>query len=150
MIRNGAAGNRCRYTGVAEIEQKSTMVEYEADLSDASGKKMKRAKESSGSTKGKLTVTFDVYETNMTGCQTDTVAWAINVSECVSGDLESTGDVDGESTADDTEQVECAAPGLLLLRRLTSALGVSPCMPAVYLTLEHVLGRCPTTARRII
>ena len=103
-----ATGNRCRYTGVSELEQKSTLVEYEADQSDASGKKMKKSKESSGSTRAKLTVTFDVYETNITGCQADTIAWAINVSSCVSGDLESTGNVDGESTPDDTEQV-CAS-----------------------------------------
>lgn len=113
-MRNVAVGNRCRYTGVSELEQKSTLVQYEADHSDESGKKMKRAKESSGSTKGKLTVTFDVYESNLTGCQADTVAWAINVTSCVSGELESSGDVDGESTADDTEQVECSSTGLLV------------------------------------
>ncbi len=100
-----ATGNRCRYTGVSELEQKSTLVEYEADHSDESGKKMKKSKESSGSTKGKLTVTFDVFETNLTGCQEDTIAWTINVSSCVSGDLESTGNEQGESMADDTEQV---------------------------------------------
>jgi hypothetical protein len=84
-------GNRCRYTGVSKVEQKSVLVEYEKDSSDVSGEKMKKSKESSGSTTTTLTVTFDIWETNMTGCHSDVIAWAMNVSAVQSGDLHSTG-----------------------------------------------------------
>ena len=80
--------HRCRYSGTSTLEQKSSLAEYEKDSSDPSGRKMKKAKESSGTTKTTLTVTFDVWETNATGCSTDTITWALNVSKAQSGDLE--------------------------------------------------------------
>ena len=77
------------------------MVEYEADKSDPNGKTMIQAKESSGNTKAKLKVTFDVYETNITGCQSDTIAWAINITACEAGDLETGGEGSTAGSSDE-------------------------------------------------
>jgi hypothetical protein len=58
---------------------------------------MKKARESSGTTSTDLRVNFDVYESNLTGCQSDTIAWAINISSCEAGDLETDGEVDSHA-----------------------------------------------------
>lgn len=61
---------------------------------------MKKTAESSASTTTELTVSFDIYETNITGCHSDTVSWALNVTNVVSGNVvtEGHGKDKGEST----------------------------------------------------
>jgi hypothetical protein len=39
------------------------------------------AKQQSGQTDVKVTIFFDVYETNITGCVVDRVAWALNITK---------------------------------------------------------------------
>ncbi len=41
------------------------------------------AKKQSGQTDAKVTIYFNVYETNITGCVVDRIAWALNITKVV-------------------------------------------------------------------
>jgi hypothetical protein len=115
-------GNRCTFRGYARTEQKSTVVEYEKAQDDPTERVMKKKEESSGSNTMSLTVDFVIYETNITGCSADTIAWALNVSDTRSGNLEA----DGAATEPGQNQHEQVHHNRTDDHMMTQALQVYP------------------------